>query len=146
LADIFVTAVEGGFGTWFPKQRLRHPKFGSYDPKKDFGPKGGLKEDIVVVEQGEDEHWHSFLGRNVVMGGTLTYYEDEDESGIEKDYTAHTLDRNGLIKGLAASLVNPNFSKYIRGAEENGCVDIDIDAWHADYIIQYALLGEVKYG
>lgn len=148
LASIIVTAIEGGFGnSWFGKQRLRHPDFTNWwDPMKDKAPSPdtGHQRDTVVAKYGDDSFDdipHSFMARNVSLGGTMTYYET-----YERPSVAYTLTREKLIKGLSTVLTKYSHLAPLMDTDEDGGQEYDLDAIGADAVIQLALLDEIRYG
>lgn len=97
--------------------------------REGFKPK---RRDKVVTERREGEAWDSYIARNVVEGGTLSFYEDEDDCGRGTRIRTLTLEK--LLLGIGMSVSNPNVNLN------------DVDSVAADVILQNALLGEVVYG
>lgn len=139
LEGVIINGIEGGrFGIsyWSPKQRLRIPSQG-FDPATD----------VVKSEQRADEVWDSYIARNVLDGGTLTFYEMEDESGPEENWKERTLTRENLIAAIGRFLLEfaPESAKG-NYEKDSGLTDFDWDGPDSDVILQLALLGEVVYG
>lgn len=138
LEDLIVNAIEGGvhgiYG-WSPKQRLRIPSEGFEPPV-----------DGVVVDRQPGEHWHEYIARNVVAGGTLTIYENAQDNRDEEAYVPHHLTREKLLAGFAAWIAGWSQQVERDFDAETGLTEFDIDAPAADVIIQLALFGEVVYG
>lgn len=146
LAAILITTIESGYSrAWVPKWRLRsceHPD--AFDPIVDGAPADRPWVDDVVIQRTEGEVWDEFVARNVALGGTLTIYEDADESGDDATLVAHCLTREKLLAGIGKALIAGAIVTLEDEAEPNG-VDVDADGPGADVILQYALLGEVRY-
>lgn len=139
LIDLIISAIEGGrFGIeyWCPKIRLRVPQEG-FDPAID----------VVKAERRQGEVWNEYIARNVVEGGTLTFFEDpEDGRGGEDAYNPRTLTRENLIGAVGKFIAERGASGGADFDKETGLTDYDFDAPDADVILQLALLGEVVYG
>jgi hypothetical protein len=138
LEGIILNAIEGGvhgiYG-WSPKQRLRIASQGFEPPV-----------DGVVVDRKENEHWHEYIARNVVAGGTLTIYEDAHDNRDEDTYVPHHLTREKLLDGLGRFLGEFSASGGAEFDKDTGLTEYDFDAPDCDLIIQLALFGEVVYG
>lgn len=149
LAAIIITAIESGCSRqWTPKQRIRNLGAGvdAFDPRTDHAPTDGPEYDRLIVDARalEGEVWDEFIARNVALGGSLTFYEDVDESGDDATLVAHCLTREKLLAGIGKALIAGAIVTLEDEAEPDG-VDVDADGPGADVILQYALLGEVRY-
>jgi hypothetical protein len=134
LASIILDAIEAGHSGimyWCPKVRLGQ----------------------IAVEQYEGEHHHEYLGRNLTHGGTVVFFVPDDEDVVvdfdtdnvtQKGVTMHHLTRDKLLNGVAQAVKNGNIK--LRGVEDDGSADFDLDGPACDVILQYALFGEVVYG
>ena len=149
LADIIITAIEGGFGSsWFPVVRLIDKHGVELHLHEAMRKSKLVMEDVIVLKDKDhpDWVWNEFMAQNVAHGGSLTWFEDADESGIPEDYVPHRLDREKLLKGLGAVLTKYPHLASSMGTDDDGGEEYDLDAIGADAVIQLALLDEVRYG
>lgn len=157
LEDIIVNAIEGGFGnSWFPVWRVREgvPTEPEDDTKFErrlakVCKKAGLPAADTIIGPYDpkewDRVWNSYLAWNVSQGGTVTIFEDDEETGEPLDFTPHVLTRDKLLQGLSMVL-----TKYPHLAhpepQSDGTMEYDLDAIGADAVIQCAILGDLVYG
>jgi hypothetical protein len=157
LTDILITAIEGGINYWCPKIRLRTAQTCCDVCGRDLKDDAMLENegnyfcrekclsrsttwdvslwprDTVVTDRREGEVWNEYICRNVIEGGTLTFYERVDDAG----YQRRIMTRDKLLSGIEQALVIcPNA----------GITLDDVDAVAADLIVQCALLKDVVYG
>jgi hypothetical protein len=146
LIDTIINAIEGRFGSWFPVQRLAATKADLGEELEETFEKSGLPFDTVVATEKPDEVWNEYIARNVVEGGTLTYFEDADETGDPADFKVHRLTREKLLAGLGMVLTKWPHLASPMGTDDDGGMGYDLDAIGADAVIQCALLNDLVYG
>lgn len=136
LIDVLVGAIEGGMmSSWCPVIRLHE------EGEEDEGLPRPQDPDVVVTSRRDpaSEVWNEYLARNVAEGGSITLYEYGEEMDWSptwrKELVPHRLDSGKLLEGVR---------KY---AELRKGLDLEqMDGVEADMIMQYAVLGEVRYG
>lgn len=79
LADIIITAVEGGIGYWCPDYELGE----------------------IVTGREPGEVWNAYAARNLVEGGTMVFREQYSDHSEE-----HTLTVAKLLTGLGRALAD----------------------------------------
>jgi len=78
-----------------------------------------------------------------LVGGGLVLVESPDGEDVQN----HTLTLKKLKRGFAMWFTNGHAThSYMKGTKDDGTLDLDIDGPQADVILQYALLGEQRYG
>lgn len=140
IANLLTTAFYGGITYWCPK-------FTTIDMK-----------------ESKDKCYEEKIAEHLFNGGKVTFYEDEDESGIEEEFIAHTVGLDEFLKGIHQYLVesgrdslyeetrskkaiNERGVVYTAGTETITKIDWgNIDANEADSMIQYICFGEIIYG
>lgn len=122
LADLLITFLEGP-PTWCLKARL-------------------LPEDLQVTPREDRETTMEYFARNVALGGSLTLFEDIDDTGNPEETQPQRLLGAALSAALGTFLQSPHGQRKLRYGTE----DLDIDWPEADSIVQLAVFGEVIYG
>jgi hypothetical protein len=128
ISDLLATALYDGITYWCPK-------FRTVDMKK---------------KEGDDRCYEDKVADHLFNGGKVTFYEDEDESGIEEDFIAHTVGIEDFLEGIRKYLLERGrnvITEVIESGNRVSEIDWgDIDAFEADAMIQYICFGEVIYG
>lgn len=126
LVSLLATAFYGGITYWCPK-------FTTIDMK-----------------ESKDKCYEEEIAEHLFNGGKVTFYEDEDESGIEEDFIAHTVDLDDFLKGIHQYLIERGGDVITTAIREGNTVTTidwgNIDAIEADCMVQYICFGELIYG
>lgn len=128
ITNLLSIALYDGITYWCPKFRIVDWKHNEYDTR--------------CYEEKAADH--------LFKGGKVTFYEDEDESGVEEDFIAHTVGLDEFLKGIHQYLIERGgnvIATAIREGETVATIEWgDIDSIEADCIIQYICFGELIYG
>lgn len=152
LADIIITALEGGIGYWATALRYKWSKTDgtALEP-------GGVH---AIIMEDDDEHqamleivttnFVSNEGRNPSAWDLFHYGATIDPEDEDSEPLFYKLDIDTIAVGVKACLeedfsLRSDIREYIRLADkENDAGDIDADG--ADAIVQAALFGKLVYG
>lgn len=128
VADLLVTAIEGGSGYWCAIDKARSSK-----PAELTLPWG------IDKHTGEPEYHPWYISWPFSKDGNLALVIDDGESDPEEDPEVYYINRESLVKGLMIMA-----QKY--PAQFHDFLDENEDAWTADTFLQCCALGEVIYG
>ncbi len=123
VSDILCTALYGGVWYWCPKVH------------------------VVGEVDSDKECYEDKLADHLFNGGTIDFYEDEEETGDEDDFIPRPLNLESLVKGIKRFI--EEYSSCLPVTRSGGRLELEcgeIDANDADTIIQLACLGDVIYG
>lgn len=118
IGDILCTAFYGGISYWCSKVQCEDK-----------------------VHRNEED-----MAEYLMKGGTVIFYEDEEESFDKATWKAHSVKIDDLLKGIRM-YIEEYGTDCIETYYERTILDTgNIDANGADSIIQYAVFNELVYG
>ena len=124
ISDILCTAFYDSIDYWCPKLEVEAVE----------------KTDVEDLESKED-----VCAEHLVNGGTLIFYEDEDETG--ENLIPHRVKLEDFLRGLVQWLEDYAVAPPVDGITGNLYLDTGmIDSNDADSIVQLAVFGKLVYG
>lgn len=124
ISDLLSTALYDAIYYWCPKVRPAN----------------------MVRKENDNRCYEDKLAEHLFNGGEIIFYEDEDESGVEKDFVAHNMKLDDFIKGIGKYLSERGTGSLIETKEGTKIDWGQIDSIEADCIIQYMCFDELVYG